>query len=284
MAGVGMKDIKRRIKSVESTMQITKAMELVASSKLRKAKEKVENSRPYFNTLYDTMRKISRSTKGLKSQFTVDRDTGKKGYIVVAGDRGLAGGYNSNVLKTAVSHMDNQKYPVIAVGKKSMDFFNIRGYPLHGKFSSGAESIDVAEIHQISEEAIALYKSGEIDELYIVFTKFVSTLTQEPQIIKLLPLKFDDEGAAAKSSLTVYEPSPEGVFDYLVPKYIDGIIFGAIVESFASEQGARRTAMESATDNAEDMIGSLQLKYNRARQATITQEISEIVAGAEALK
>lgn len=284
MAGVGMKDIKRRIKSVESTMQITKAMELVASSKLRKAKEKVENSRPYFNTLYDTMRKISRSTKGLKSQFTVDRDTGKKGYIVVAGDRGLAGGYNSNVLKTAVSHMDNQKYPVIAVGKKSMDFFNKRGYPLHGKFSSGAESIDMAEIHQISEEAIALYKSGEIDELYIVFTKFVSTLTQEPQIIKLLPLKFDDEGAAAKSSLTVYEPSPEGVFDYLVPKYIDGIIFGAIVESFASEQGARRTAMESATDNAEDMIGSLQLKYNRARQATITQEISEIVAGAEALK
>ena len=279
-----MKDIKRRIKSVESTMQITKAMELVASSKLRKAKEKVENSRPYFNTLYDTMRKISRSTKGLKSQFTVDRDTGKKGYIVVAGDRGLAGGYNSNVLKTAVSHMDNQKYPVIAVGKKSMDFFNKRGYPLHGKFSSGAESIDVAEIHQISEEAIALYKSGEIDELYIVFTKFVSTLTQEPQIIKLLPLKFDDEGATAKSSLTVYEPSPEGVFDYLVPKYIDGIIFGAIVESFASEQGARRTAMESATDNAEDMIGSLQLKYNRARQATITQEISEIVAGAEALK
>ena len=279
-----MKDIKRRIKSVESTMQITKAMELVASSKLRKAKEKVENSRPYFNTLYDTMRKISRSTKGLKSQFTVDRDTGKKGYIVVAGDRGLAGGYNSNVLKTAVSHMDNQKYPVIAVGKKSMDFFNKRGYPLHDKFSSGAESIDVAEIHQISEEAIALYKSGEIDELYIVFTKFVSTLTQEPQIIKLLPLKFDDEGAAAKSSLTVYEPSPEGVFDYLVPKYIDGIIFGAIVESFASEQGARRTAMESATDNAEDMIGSLQLKYNRARQATITQEISEIVAGAEALK
>ena len=284
MAGVGMKDIKRRIKSVESTMQITKAMELVASSKLRKAKEKVENSRPYFNTLYDTMRKISRSTKGLKSQFTVDRDTGKKGYIVVAGDRGLAGGYNSNVLKTAVSHMDNQKYPVIAVGKKSMDFFNKRGYPLHGKFSSGAESIEVAEIHQISEEAIALYKSGEIDELYIVFTKFVSTLTQEPQIIKLLPLKFDDEGAAAKSSLTVYEPSPEGVFDYLVPKYIDGIIFGAIVESFASEQGARRTAMESATDNAEEMIGSLQLKYNRARQATITQEISEIVAGAEALK
>ena len=284
MAGVGMKDIKRRIKSVESTMQITKAMELVASSKLRKAKEKVENSRPYFNTLYDTMRKISRSTKGLKSQFTVERDTGKKGYIVVAGDRGLAGGYNSNVLKTAVSHMDNQKYPVIAVGKKSMDFFNKRGYPLHGKFSSGAESIDMAEIHQISEEAIALYKSGEIDELYIVFTKFVSTLTQEPQIIKLLPLKFDDEGAAAKSSLTVYEPSPEGVFDYLVPKYIDGIIFGAIVESFASEQGARRTAMESATDNAEDMIGSLQLKYNRARQATITQEISEIVAGAEALK
>ncbi len=279
-----MKDIKRRIKSVESTMQITKAMELVASSKLRRAKEKVENSRPYFNTLYDTMKKISRSTKGLKSQFTVDRDTGKKGYIVVAGDRGLAGGYNSNVLKMAVGHMDGQKYPVIAIGKKSLDFFNKRGYPLHGKFSSGAETLDIAEIHQISKEAIDLYKSGEIDELYIVYTKFVSTLTQEPQTIKLLPLKFEDDGEAVKSGLTVYEPSPEGVFDYLVPKYIDGIIFGAIVESFASEQGARRTAMESATDNAGEMIDSLQLKYNRARQATITQEISEIVAGAEALK
>lgn len=279
-----MKDIKRRIKSVVSTMQITKAMELVASAKLRKAKEKVENSRPYFNTLYDTMTKISQNTKGLKSQFTVQRETGKKGFIVVAGDRGLAGGYNSNVLKMAVANMDNEKCPVIAVGKKSLEFFVKRDYPIRGMYSSGAEALDVAEIQQISKEAIELYKSGDIDELYIVYTKFISTLTQEPQIIKLLPLKFDDEGELAKTSLTVYEPSPEEVFDYLVPKYIDGIIFGAIVESFASEQGARRTAMESATDNAEEMIDSLQLKYNRARQSSITQEISEIVAGAEALK
>lgn len=283
MAGAGMKDIKRRIKSVESTMQITKAMELVSSSKLRKAKEKVENSRPYFKILYDTMHKIASNTTGLKSPYIVQKENPKKGYIVIAGDRGLAGGYNSNVLKEALNHMNGEKSSIITVGKKSIEYFSKRGYDIHGKFSSKAESIEIAEVTQIAEQGIKMYKEGMIDELYIVYTEFVSSLTQEPKIVKLLPLAFE-KGEASKTSSITYEPSPEGVFNYLVPKYIDGIIFGAIVESFASEQGARRTAMESATDNAGEMIDTLQLRYNRARQATITQEISEIVAGAEALK
>ncbi len=281
---IGMKDIKRRIKSVESTKQITKAMELVASSKLRKAKKTVENARPYFNILYETIKKIAVDTRGIKSDYVTSRGSEKKGYIVIAGDRGLAAGYNSNVLKAGLYHMGGIKHHVVAVGRKSSDYFTKRDYPVHAKYESRAENIDIPQIHQITEAALKLYNDKEIDELYIVYTEFKSALVQEPHVLKLLPLKFDEEELKGnKSSLITYEPSPEEVFDYLVPKYIDGLIFGAIVESFASEQGARRTAMESATDNANEMIDSLQLKYNRARQASITQEISEIVAGAEAL-
>lgn len=287
MAGVGMKDIKRRIKSVESTMQITKAMELVASSKLRKAKEKVENSRPYFEILYETMQRIAIDSKGLRSEFLSGRSGGKRGYIVIAGDRGLAGGYNANVMKLAVSHMGEAKPAIIAVGRKSSDFFTKRNYDVKARYSSTADGIEISEVSEIVDLAIQMYKSGEIDELYVVYTKFVSSLTQIPQIKKLLPVKMDpQEGEVPmqpSEETTKYEPSPEGVFNALVPRYVGGIIFGAIVESFASEQGARRTAMESATDNANEMVESLQLKYNRARQATITQEINEIVSGAEAL-
>ena len=281
---IGMKDIKRRIKSVESTKQITKAMELVASSKLRKAKKTVENARPYFKILYETIIKIAADTRGIKSDYVIPRGSEKRGYIVIAGDRGLAAGYNSNVLKEALNHMGGIKHPVVAVGRKSSDYFSKRDYPVHAKYESRAENIDIPQINKITEAALKLNNDKEIDELYIVYTEFVSALLQEPHVIKLLPLKFDEnELKAKKSSLITYEPSAEELFDYLVPKYIDGLIFGAIVESFASEQGARRTAMESATDNANEMIDSLQLKYNRARQASITQEISEIVAGAEAL-
>lgn len=287
LAGVGMKDIKRRIKSVESTMQITKAMELVASSKLRKAKEKVEKSRPYFETLYGTMQKIAMESRGIQSVFLREREEGKRGYIVVAGDRGLAGGYNANAVKLALSHMEERPVTILSIGKKSTDFFAKRGYEIAGKYPSTADDIDISDVSEIVARAISMYEKGEIHELYIVYTKFVSGLTQMPQVKKLLPLKFnfEEDGYEPSESeeTTKYEPSPEGVFNSLVPRYVSGIVFGAILESFASEQGARRTAMESATDNANEMVESLQLKYNRARQASITQEINEIVSGAEAL-
>ena len=289
MAGVGAKDIKRRIKSVQNTMQITKAMELVASSKLRKGKEKVEHSRPYFRILKETMQKIAMNTKGLKSPFLEKREEVKnRGYIVIAGDRGLAGGYNSNVLKTVLGHMDGKKEKIIAIGRKSVEFFEKRDYEMVGSYMGIAEDLEYGVTNEIATIGADLYKSGDIDELYIVYTEFVSTISQQPQIIKLLPMTMEKDKseteAEKRGGLVIYEPSEESVFGTLVPKYLSGVLFGTILESYASEQGARRTAMESANDNAEEMISSLELKYNRARQASITQEISEIVAGAEALK
>ncbi|SHH21962.1 ATP synthase F1 subunit gamma [Tepidibacter thalassicus] len=283
MAGVGMKDIKRRMKSVTNTKQITKAMELVASAKLKRAKEKAEASRPYFETLYATIKKIAQNTKGVQSIYLEKRESKNKCYIVIAGDRGLAGGYNSNVLKTAVNHMNGSKENIIAVGKKSIDFFNKRGYKLLGEIT-GVEDLSYSDARKIADIAIDAYENKEIDEVYLVYTKFVSTLTQEPKVLKLLPLSFEEEKESKKGEVIEFEPSEEVVLDFIVPKFISGSIYGGIVESSASEQGARRTAMESATDNADDMLAKLELSYNRARQASITQEISEIVAGAEALK
>ncbi len=283
MAGVGMKDIKRRMKSINNTKQITKAMELVSSAKLRRAKEKVESARPYFDTLYATIEKIAKNTKGIQSVYLKEREVKRVGYIVIAGDRGLAGGYNSNVLKAAVVHMNGKKEDILAVGKKSIDFFSKREYKLFGKFT-GVEDLNYTSAQNIASIVMESFKKEEVDEVYLVYTKFISSLTQEPKIVKLLPLSFEEEKEAPKGGLIEYEPSPEGVLNYIVPKFVAGTIYGGILESSASEQGARRTAMESASDNADEMIDKLELTYNRARQASITNEILEIVAGAEALK
>jgi F-type H+-transporting ATPase subunit gamma len=285
LAGAGIKDIKRRIKSVESTKQITKAMELVASSKLRKAKEKAENSRPYFETLYDTVINISANTNGIKNEFLNQRDVKNRCYIVIAGDRGLAGGYNSNVLKSSVAHMEGKKEKVIAVGKKSVEFFSKRGYDLLETVSS-VEYSGYGEASKIASAAMNAYKNGDVDEVYVYYTEFISPLVQEVKMLKLLPVTFAQNEKYEKRSVGVveYEPSPEEVLNYIIPKYVAGSIYGSVLEAFASEQGARRIAMESATDNADDMIDKLELSYNRARQFAITQEISEIVGGSEALK
>ncbi|OPJ55260.1 ATP synthase F1 subunit gamma [Alkalithermobacter paradoxus] len=283
MAGVGMKDIKRRMKSINNTKQITKAMELVSSAKLRRAKEQVEKSRPYFLTLYNTIKKISQNTKEVSSSFLEKREVKNRGYIVIAGDRGLAGGYNSNVIKEALAHMNNKKESIIAVSRKSSDFFTKRNYKLLGEFL-GVEDMGFSSAQEITKVAIDAYKNKEVDEVYLVYTEFKSTLVQEPKVIKLLPLSFELEEETTKREIIEYEPSAEAVLDYIVPKFVAGTVFGGIVESFASEQAARRTAMESASDNADEMISKLELSYNRARQSSITQEISEIVAGAEALK
>ncbi|MZQ75926.1 MAG: ATP synthase F1 subunit gamma [Peptoclostridium sp.] len=286
MAGVGMKDIKRRIKSVSNTKQITKAMELVSSAKLRRAKEAVVQSRPYFETLYDTIKDIAINTKGINSPFLEKREVKNKCYIVLSGDRGLCGGYNSNSLKTAVAHMEGKKEKVIAVGRKSAEFFSKRGYDVVSRHTGISERPQYSHGQDIAAKISELFTKGEVDEVYLVYTYFQSALVQEPRVVKLLPLSFEAtaEAAAEKGKgLVTYEPSEDVVLEYLVPKFLSGIVFGGMVESGASEQGARRMAMESATGNAEDMIGKLELLYNRARQATITQELSEIVAGANAL-
>ena len=285
MAGANTKDIKRRIKSVESTMQITKAMELVASSKLRKAKERVETARPFFTMLYDTMRDAAISNRDFSSAYVAKWEVKKSAFVVIAGDRGLAGGYNANVLKYATQLMEGKNALVIPIGKKVGEYFSRRGYELHTEKYHEAEGLYLEDAYDIAQMLTAMYRAGKIDEIRIVYTKFVSMLTQTPDDLKALPLNFSEElteKPAAKE--TLYDPSMVEVLDVVVPQYVGGLIYGAVTESFASEQGARRTAMEAASDNADTMISDLNLKFNRARQAAITQELTEIVSGANALQ
>lgn len=282
-----MKEIKTRIKSVESTKQITKAMELVSSSKFRKAKERAESARPYFNTLYNTVQDIAKNTSNSRNIFLKERKVNNVCYIVIAGDRGLAGGYNSNILKAVIAHNKLGTGKVITVGKKAKESLSKRGYEVIDYIES-VEKCVYEDANRVAQTAMEAYKNGEVDEVNLVYTEFISALSQEPKIVKLLPVTIDNtntEKEVKKSKAAVqYLPSADAVLGYVLPKYVSGSVYGAIAESFASEQAARRTAMESATDNANEMISKLELVYNRARQAAVTQEISEIVGGAAAAK
>lgn len=279
MATANMKDVKRRIKSVESTMQITKAMQLVASSKLRRAKERALAAQPFFASLYDTMSDIS-NDPAFSSVYTKKKVLRSTLFVVIAGDRGLAGGFNSNVLKLAaqkISELSEKKenVSVIAVGRKAVEFCDKRGYDVVGRFPQVAESLSILDAEDIAEEIIENFRCGYYDQVDMIYTTFVSALTQTPVAVSVLPITDISTGLKSKS-LIEYDPSPEEVFDGLIPQYLTGLIFAAVVDSFASEQAARRTAMESASDNAEEMINNLSLLYNRARQAMITQELTEI--------
>ena len=282
-----MKEIKTRIKSVESTKQITKAMELVSSSKFRKAKERAESARPYFNTLYNTVQDIAKNTSNSRNVFLKERKVNNVCYIVIAGDRGLAGGYNSNILKAVIAHNKLATGKIIPVGKKAKESLVNRGYEVIDYIES-VEKCVYEDANRVAQTAMEAYKNGEVDEVNLVYTEFISALSQEPKIVKLLPVTIDNtntEKEVKKGKAAVqYLPSADAVLGYVLPKYVSGSVYGAIAESFASEQAARRTAMESATDNANEMISKLELVYNRARQAAVTQEISEIVGGAAAAK
>ena len=282
MAGASMKDIKLRIKSVESTMQITKAMELVASSKLRKAKERQERCRPYFTGLHQTLENIEKAASDFSSPYQKQRDIKKSCVIVIAGDRGLAGGYNSNVFKSVLPLIEGGNVCVLPIGKRTVEFFTRNQVEILTTEFAEAADVSVADCFTISNLITKGYLDGQFDAVSIVYTQFVSMLTQTPVCDNLLPLKKTD--SAAKSgvhSLVLYEPSPSAVYDAIVPNYIAGMIYGAMCESVASELGARRTAMDAASKNASEMIDDLSLRYNRARQGAITQEITEIFAGAE---
>ena len=283
MAGASMKDIKLRIRSVNSTMQITKAMELVASSKLRKAKERQERSRPYFTEMRNTLASIEASTRDFSSPYQKQREVKKRCLIMIAGDRGLAGGYNSNIIKAVTEKMqDGVPACILPIGKRAVDFCTRKGIEIVTSEFAEAGSISISDCFAISNLVTQGYLSGQFDEVSIIYTQFVSMLTQTPKAEGLLPLKA--EGGQKREdlrSLVLYEPSPEEVYNAIVPGYISGMIYGAMCESVASEQGARRTAMDAASKNAAEMIESLSLSYNRARQGAITQEITEIVAGAE---
>ena len=283
MASGNMKDIKRRIKSVESTMQITKAMELVASSKLRKAKEKADKARPYFDALYETMCEIQAENPSFLSPFTRKAGEGKSLLVVIAGDRGLAGGFNSNIFKLAQARIDElggkDKTDIIAIGKKAVEYFGKREFNMLGSYTDFSENIRIHQANDIAGEIVEKYVKGIYERVELFYTEYVSSITQQAVTKKMLPVELDGQKKVSKA-LPIYEPSAGQVFNHIVPRYVTGMIFGACVESFASEQASRRNAMENASDNASEMISSLSLMYNRARQASITQEITEIVGGA----
>ena len=282
MAGVSTKEIKNRIRSMESTKQITKAMEMVAASKLRRAQAQVANSRPYFEILRDTIDNIVDHNLELASPYLKERTGKKVAYVVIAGDRGLAGGYNSNILKLVMAEIKDKEATILPIGKKAVDYFKSKNIPLLTDSYAEAASVSIGDCFSISKQLSKAFKKGEFDEIHVAYTNFVSVLSQTPDSIKLLPLVRDKNAEKPASiAVTMYEPGCEEVFEAIVPEYLGGVVYGALCESRAAEQAARRTAMDSATSNAEEMIADLSLKFNRARQAAITNEIIDIVAGSQ---
>ena len=287
MAGVSTKEIKNRIRSMESTKQITKAMEMVAASKLRRAQAQIAASRPYFEILRGTIEDITRSNRDFSSPYLKKREGNKVLYVVIAGDRGLAGGYNSNILKLVFSQIQGKDAAVLPIGKKAVDSFQNKGVPILTQSYAEAASVGIGDCFSIAKLVSKAFLAGQYDEVYVAYTDFVSMLSQTPDFMKLLPLEKPEdkkaeetvEAEAPRRCDTIYEHPAEEVFAAIVPEYLGGVLYGALCESRASEQAARRAAMDSATQNADDMIADLSLKFNRARQAAITQEITEIVAG-----
>ncbi|MBP3674006.1 MAG: ATP synthase F1 subunit gamma [Oscillospiraceae bacterium] len=279
MAGVSTKEIKNRIRSMESTKQITKAMEMVAASKLRRAQTQIANSRPYFEILRNTIDDIVNTNLDFSSPYLKPRDVKKTMYIVIAGDRGLAGGYNSNILKLVMAEIKDKDATVLPIGKKAVDYFKSHNVPVLTDTYAEAAGVSIGDCFSISKQLSKAFLSGEFDEIHVAYTNFVSVLSQTPESMRLLPLVREENKEKKISCVTVYEPGAEEVFAAIVPEYLGGILYGALCESRASEQAARRTAMDAATSNAEEMIADLSLKFNRARQAAITNEIIDIVAG-----
>ena len=285
MAG-NMKAVKLRIKSVQSTMQITKAMELVASSKLRKAKERAETCRPYFTELHQTLKDIARENTDFSSVYAKESVNQKTCYVVIAGDRGLAGGYNTNLFKCLEASAEGKDYMVLPVGKKAVEYFRQRGIECLTEQFAEAGDISVADCFEMANLLCAEFRKGTFGHIELCYTVFTSMLSQQPEVFSMLPLsdiREESGGKVETRNLILYEPDGETVFDTIVPEYLAGLVYGGICESTASELAARRMAMDAATSNAEEMIEQLNLYYNRARQASITQEITEIVAGAEGL-
>lgn len=283
-----MRDIKRQIKSVQNTRQITKAMEMVAASKLRKAQEKAIAARPYAEKLKEVVSSIAAGTEGVQHPMLVSRPVKKTGYLIVTSDRGLAGGYNANILRKvtmliAERHKSKDEYALFVIGRKGRDFLRRREYPIVQEVTELSDAPKFADIKSIANSAVQQFVDGTYDELYVCYNQFVNAITQIPSVDRLLPMEGvgNHEHHEATANYE-YEPSPEGVLEVLLPKYAETLIYSAILDGKASELGAKMTAMGSATKNASKMIGELTLTYNRARQAAITQEITEIVAGANA--
>ena len=275
-----MNDIKARMKSVKSTMQITKAMELVATSKLRRAKEKAESSRPFYELLTKAIKTLEASPDVNSGAWHKGGEIKKTLFVVIAGDRGLAGGYNSNIFKLTEELSRGKDSAILPVGKKALEYFSHRKREIFSDALAYTSEVGVGDTLMMGAEIARAYKSGEIDKVTVVYTRFVSMLSQVPVYEDVLPR--EDDGDEPASDMLI-ECDLDEMLDKIYPEYIGGIIWSAVCESAASEHGARRSSMSAANKNASEMIDTLMLKYNRARQAVITQEITEIVSSAEAL-
>ncbi len=285
-----MRDIKRRKQSVTSTQKITKAMKLVSTVKLQKAKQKAENTTPYFNYMYNTVCSMLDKAGAINHPYLKAGESNKKAIITISSNRGLAGGYNSNVIKLITgSEIAKEEVLLYTIGKKAHDVLDGKGYEVASEYDEVMEAPTYEDAMRISKEVLEAFTNGEVGEIYLAYTHFKNTVSHEPKLLKLLPVDISEEGLKKDESekdskmLMNFEPNPEEALDMIVPKYVTSLIYGALVEAVASENGARMQAMDSATSNAEDIISDLTLKYNRARQGSITQELTEIIAGAEAI-
>ncbi|MEY8516519.1 ATP synthase F1 subunit gamma [Lachnospiraceae bacterium 29-84] len=281
-----MRDIKRRKGSIQSTQQITKAMKLVSTVKLQKARNRAEQSNPYFNYMYQTVASMLARSGSMEHPYLKAGESKKKAVITIASNRGLAGGYNSNIVKLVTnSGIAKEDAQIYVIGRKVKEVLVRKGYEMKHDFSDVIEGPTYADASMICKEVLEAFTNGEIGEIYLAYTHFKNTVSHEPTLMKLLPIELDeaDIKEAGSNLLMNYEPNEEEALDLIIPKYLTSLFYGALVEAVASENGARMQAMDSATSNAEEMISDLTLKYNRARQGSITQELTEIIAGAEAI-
>ncbi len=283
-----MRDIKRRKGSIQSTQQITKAMKLVSTVKLQKARNRAEQTNPYFNYMYQTVTSMLAKSGNIDHPYLRKGESAKQAVVVITSNRGLAGGYNSNVVKlvTGSEELVKENLEIYAIGNKGRDALERKGYTIRETASDVIESPSYEDAATLCKKVLDAYVSGEIGEIYLAYTHFKNTVSHEPTLIKLLPVEFDEEEiekAADSNVLMNYEPNEEEALDMIIPKYVTSLFYGALVEAVASENGARMQAMDSATSNADELISDLTLKYNRARQGSITQELTEIIAGASAI-
>ena len=282
-----MKDIKRRRDSIQSTGQITKAMKLVSTVKLQKAKGKAEGTKPYSDLMYETICNMLARSGNINHKYLQAGESSKKAIITITANRGLAGGYNTNITKLITeSGIPKEDIDIIAIGTKGKDYLVRRGYNITEDDSEVINAPLYTDARDICDRLLERFAAGEIGEIYLAYTSFKNTVVHEPKLIKLLPVSIDTEGVNSESKDTTpmnYEPAEDEALNLIIPKYVCSLIYGALIEAVASENGARMQAMDNATSNADEMISDLSLKYNRARQASITQELTEIIAGANAI-
>ncbi|MDQ0285047.1 F-type H+-transporting ATPase subunit gamma [Desulfofundulus luciae] len=285
-----LRDLRRRIKSIKSTQQITKAMKAVSAAKMRRAQEQVLSARPYARRMKDVLGRVATAAGGVKHPLLEVREPKRVAYVLITADRGLCGGFNANLIRRTVQETKNisAELSLVCVGRKGRDYFRRRGYNIAQQYVGLGETIKLGHAQEIARYVMEKYAAGEFDAVYLIYSEFVNVLVQRPRVVKLLPVEPPEgqengEGKPGRVEY-IFEPSAESVLSELLPMYVENMVFHGLLESKASEHSARMTAMDNATKNAGDMIDRLTLSMNRARQAAITKEISEIVGGAAALE